>query len=204
MAVLPPLATVADLATRLNRTFTPEQELQVQALLDDASSAVRSFTRQDITRATTTETLTMRRADPVLHRCAGIVTLPQRPVIDIEAVAINGTASSDWWQDGQDLLLRAWSWDGPPAANRPPQVSVTYTHGWDPVPGEIKAVVLQAANRMLVNPAQVRSETVGGESVTYLIPTTGEALGVLLSRTEERVLKRYRGPGAASMQVRSR
>lgn len=204
MAVLPSLATVADLATRLNRTFTPEQELQVQALLDDASSAVRAFTRQDLTRATTTETLTMRRADPVLHRCAGIVTLPQRPVIDIESVAVDGTVSSEWWQDGQDLLLRSWSWDQPPAAHRPPQVTVTYTHGWDPVPGEITAIVLQAVNRMLVNPSQLRSETVGGESVTYLIPTTGEALGVLLSRTEERVLKRYRGPGAASLQVRSR
>ncbi len=204
MAVLPSLATVADLATRLNRTFTPQQEAQVQALLDDASSTVRAFTRQDLTRATTTDTFTMRRADPVLHQCAGIVTLPQRPVVDIDTVTIDGSTSSDWWQDGQDLLLRSWSWDQPPTVHRAPQVTVTYTHGWDPIPGEITAIVLQAVNRVLVNPSQVRSETVGGESVTYLIPTTGEALGVLLSRTEEKVLKKYRGPGAASLQVRSR
>ncbi len=204
MAVLPPLATAADLATRLGRTFTEAETLRVQALLDDASAVVREFTRQDITRDTTTDTFTMRRADPVLHRCAGLVTLPQRPVIDIESVSVDGTPTLDWWQEGQEVLLRAWTWDRPPAANRAPQVTVTYTHGWDPVPGAIKTIVMQAANRVLVNPSQVRSETVGGESVTYLIPTTGEALGVLLSRTEKDVLKRYRGPGAASVQVRPR
>ncbi|MEG8275772.1 hypothetical protein [Streptomyces sp. AHA2] len=203
MAVLPPLATVADLATLLGRTFTPGQELQAQALLDQASSVVRSYVRQDITRATTTDTFTMRRADAVLHRCAGVVTLPQRPVVDIDTVLIDGTATQDWWQDGNDLLLRSWTWDRPPAAHRPPQVTVTYTHGFDEVPGDIKAIVLQAANRVIVNPSGIRSETVGGESVTYLIPAVGEYLGVLLSRTEQRVLDRYRRT-AGSVNLRSR
>ncbi|URN11366.1 hypothetical protein LUW77_03490 [Streptomyces radiopugnans] len=69
---------------------------------------------------------------------------------------------------------------------------MTYTHGWDPVPGDIAAIVMQAANRALVNPSQIRSESVGSESTTYLIPASGEALGVLLSNTEKRVLDRYR------------
>lgn len=200
---LPSLATVADLATLLGRTFTPEQEQQAQALLDQASSVVRAYVRQDITRATTTDTFTMRRADPLLHRCGGVVTLPQRPIVDITTVLVDGVETLDWWLDGVDLLLRAWSWDHPPAAHQSPQVTVTWTHGYDPVPGDIQAVVMQAANRVLVNPSQVRSETVGGESVTYLIPSTGEALGVLLSRTEQKVLDRYRRT-AGSVRVRSR
>lgn len=200
---LPSLATVADLATLLGRTFTPEQELQAQALLDQASSVVRAYVRQDITRATTTDTFTLRRADPVLHRCSGMVTLPQRPIVDIDTVAINGTETSDWWQDGNDLLLRSWAWDQPPAAHRAPQVTVTYTHGWDEVPGDIQAIVLQAANRVIVNPSGIRSEAVGGESVTYLIPAVGEYLGVLLSRTEQRVLDRYRRT-AGTVNLRSR
>jgi hypothetical protein len=194
---------VADLATLLGRTFTPEQELQAAALLDQASSVVRSYVRQDITRATTTDTFTMRRVDPVLHRCAGAVTLPQRPVVDIDAVKVNDVVTSDWWQDGNDLLLRSGAWDWPPAANRPPQVTVTYTHGYGEVPGDIKAIVLQAANRVIVNPSGIRSETVGGESVTYLIPAVGEYLGVLLSRTEQKVLDRYRR-SAGSVPLRSR
>ncbi|MFD5566648.1 hypothetical protein [Streptomyces cadmiisoli] len=200
---LPALATVADLAALLGRTFTPEQELQAQALLDQASNVVRAYIRQDITRATTTDTFTMRRSDPVLHRCAGAVTLPQRPIVDIESVAMNGTETHDWWQDGNDLLLRSVTWNQPPVSNRPPQVTVTYTHGWDPVPADIQAIVLQAANRVIVNPAGIRTETVGGVSVTYLIPSTGEYLGVLLSRTEQRVLDRYRRT-AGTVNLRSR
>ncbi|MEU6661257.1 hypothetical protein [Streptomyces sp. NPDC046821] len=199
---LPSLASVADLATLLGRVFTPQQELQAQALLDQASSIVRAYVGLDITKATTTDTFTMRRVDTLRYGCAGAVTLPQRPIESVTAVEVNGLATADWWLDGTELLLRAWAWARPPAAHQPPQVTVTYTHGWDPVPGDIAAIVMQAVNRVLVNPSQVRSETVGGESVTYLIPTTGEALGVLLSKTEQRVLNRYRRT-AGSVRVRS-
>ncbi|MEL7994308.1 hypothetical protein AAG656_28815 [Streptomyces albidoflavus] len=203
MAVLPSLVTVAELAALLGRTFTPAQETQAQALLDQASSVVRAYVRQDLTRATSTLTVSMRRADPVLHRCGGLVTLPQRPVVDVASVSVDGVSTQDWWQEGQEILLRSGSWSSPPTAHRPPQVAVTYTHGFDPVPGDIKAIVAQAANRVMVNPGAVRSETVGGESVTYLIPATGEALGVLLSRTEQRVLDRYRRT-SGTVQVRGR
>ncbi|MFE6597245.1 hypothetical protein ACFU9O_02280 [Streptomyces albidoflavus] len=203
MAVLPSLVTVAELAALLGRTFTPAQETQAQALLDQASSVVRAYVRQDLTRATSTLTVSMRRADPVLHRCGGLVTLPQRPVVDVASVSVDGVSTQDWWQDGQEILLRSGAWSSPPTAHGPPQVTVTYTHGFDPVPGDIKAIVAQAANRVMVNPGAVRSETVGGESVTYLIPATGEALGVLLSRTEQRVLDRYRRT-SGTVQVRGR
>ncbi|MFD7996838.1 hypothetical protein [Streptomyces mexicanus] len=202
MAVLPSLATVADLAMLLGRSFTPEQEQQAQALLDQASSVVRAYIRQDITRATTTDAFTLRRVDPLRYGCVGAVTLPQRPVEEVTLVEVDGVATADWWLDGSELLVRGWSWDLPPAAHQPPRVAVTYTHGWDPVPGDIQAIVMQAANRVLVNPRQIRSEAVGGESVTYLIPATGEALGVLLSKVEMRVLDRYRRT-SGTIRVRS-
>ena len=201
MAVLPSLATVADLATSLGRTFTPAEETQAQALLDQASAVVRAYMRQDITEATTTDTFTMRRPD-LPYGCGGEVTLPQRPLQAVTEVRVDGVVTGDWWLDGDRLLLSAQPWAWPPDAHQPPQVQVTYTHGWDPVPGDITAIVMQAVNRALVNPGQVRSETVGGESTTYLIPTSGEALGVLLSRTEMRVLDRYRRT-SGSVRVRS-
>lgn len=196
------LVSVADLATLLGRTFTPQQEAQVQALLDQASGIVRGYLRQDITLATTTDTFTMRRADHAVYRRVGVVTLPQRPIVDIGSVLVDGVETQDWWQDGYDLLVHAWSWAYPPAAHRPPPVTVTYAHGWDPVPDDIKAIVVQAVNRVLVNPGAIRSETVGGESVTYLVPAGGEALGLLLSRTEQRVLDRYRRT-SGTVRIRS-
>jgi hypothetical protein len=194
MPVLPSLATVDDLATVLGRTFTTAEADQAQALLDQASSVVRSYLRLDVTRATTTDTFRVSRADNSRYDCGGLVVLPQRPVDDVTSVEINGTAVENWWLEGATLLLTTAHW--PPrwtsGAHGPPRATVTYTHGWDPVPGDIAAIVMQAANRALVNPSQIRSESVGSESTTYLIPTTGEALGVLLSRTEKRVLDRYR------------
>lgn len=200
MAVLPSLVTVADLAAVLGRTFSAAEEAQAQALLDQASSVVRAYVRQDITQATTTDTFTMRRPD-LPYGCGGEVMLPQRPLQQVTRVEVDSVLTEDWWLDGDRLLLRTGTWAWPPDVHQPPQVEVTYTHGWDPVPGDIAAIVMQAANRSLVNPSQVRSETVGGESTTYLIPTTGEALGVLLSRTEMRVLDRYRRT-AGSVRVR--
>lgn len=201
MVVLPPLATAADLATRLGRTFTPEEEARAQALLDDASGVVRAYLRLDVSRLTTTDTFTVRAADrqyleaPFEAR-RGQVMLPQRPIVEVSEVAVNGTPTDDWQLDDNRLLLRSAPWTGRST------VRVTYTHGWDPVPGDIKAIVMQAANRALVNPEQIRSENVGGESTTYLIPTTGEALGVLLSRTEQRVLDRYRRT-SGTVRIRS-
>lgn len=206
--VLPSLATVADLAAMLGRTFTPAQEAQAQSLLDQASSIVRAYVRLDISRATTTDMFTMRWPDrqhlgtPFDCNRHGQVTLPQRPVKEVASVKVNGTATQDWWLEQGQLFLQSVPWLGPPGAHQAPQVEVTYTHGWDPVPGDIAAIVLQAANRVVVNPSGIRSETVGGESVTYLIPATGENLGVLLSRTEMRVLDRYRRT-AGSVRLRS-
>jgi len=197
VAVLPPLATVADLAASLGRTFTPAEEAQAQALLDQASSVVRSYLRLDITQATTTDTFRMGQSGSCLYRpfdcrAGGQVLLPQRPITDVTEVRVEGVVTQDWWLDGDLLLVRSGPWAWPPTAHQSPAVTVTYTHGWHPVPGDIAAIVIQAANRVMVNPSQVRSETVGGESTTYLVPTLGEALGVLLSRTEQRVLDRYR------------
>jgi len=203
VAVLPSLVTVADFAAEAGYTFGPAEEVQAHALLRRASGVVRRYLRLDVSRATTTDTFRLQRADH--HHFAvgsgGTVTLPQRPVEDVAEVSVNGVLTYDWWLEDVTLLVRSAPWDYPPAAHGPPEVDVTYTHGWDPVPDDIAAIVMQAANRAMTNPGQVRSEAVGGESTTYLIPSSGEALGVLLSRTEQRTLDRYRRT-AGSMRMR--
>lgn len=209
MAALPSLVTVADLATTLGRTFTGAEEAQAQALLDQASSVVRSYLRLDVTRATTTDTFRMGRwdrqfmASPFDCQPGGQVVLPQRPVVEVSEVKVDGTATSDWWLDDVSLLLRSAPWPLPPVGNQPPRVTVTYTHGWEPVPGDIAAIVRQAVGRALIDPSgMVKGETVGGESTQYMVPSSGEPLGILLSKTEQRVLDRYRRR-SGSVRVRS-
>lgn len=190
---LPPLVTAADLAALLGRSFTPDQEAQAEALLAQASAIVRAYVRQDLTLATTADGFRLSRLDHQLpFGCGGFVLLPQRPIVEVTEVKVNGLLTHDWWLDEDRLLVRSAPWLYPPAAHGPPTVTVTYAHGWDPIPADIQAVVTQAVQRVLVNPDQVRSETVGGESVTYLFPSTGEALGLLLSRVEKKALDRYK------------
>jgi hypothetical protein len=84
-------------------------------------------------------------------------------------------------------------WGGPKAT-----VVVTYSHGYEVIPDDIKGVCLSAAARAftspgLVNPAGVESETIDGYAVTYRSNmANGSTAGVTLAEDESRIVKRYR------------
>jgi hypothetical protein len=196
---LPALASPADLAARLGRTLTDAEQDQAAVLLADASAMVRAYTRQDFT---------LTADDVMVLRGQGdTIKLPQRPVVDVtRVVAVGGNdalpdiALTDWAWDGLDLirlgcgdyvinLPEVW-WDdedGYPGTYR-----VTNSHGYAAVPPAVLTVVCGVVTRVLQNPQNLRSETVGPYSVTYSIPATGEALGLNLSRYDKQILDDYR------------
>jgi hypothetical protein len=55
-----------------------------------------------------------------------------------------------------------------------PRVKVTYSHGYHTVPDDIIALVLDAAQALMANPAWLRSRTIGGYSETYAVETLGK------------------------------
>ncbi|MFC7828206.1 hypothetical protein [Streptomyces sp. NPDC057375] len=67
-------------------------------------------------------------------------------------------------------------------------VTATFTHGYEETPGDVLAVVLSAAQRVLTNPHDLRQETAGGISVTY----AAETVGVSLAPADKALLARYR------------
>ena len=71
-------------------------------------------------------------------------------------------------------------------------VEATCEHGYDPIPDEIRAVVLMMASRAVVNPQGLRSVNVGGYSEVYTIPASGEHTGLTLTAAEKRILDRHR------------
>lgn len=191
------LASQADLEARFGRDLIAEEAARVEALLADASALVRSYTGQTFEQVDD-ETVTLRAV-------GGRITLPRRPVREVSrVVAIGGVALpdftvADWLFDGIDTvrigdgasvinLPEAW-WD---EDGYPGTYQVTYSHGYAEVPPDVVAVVCGMATRVLQNPSNLRSETVGSYSVTYTIPATGEALGINLSRYEKQILDRYR------------
>lgn len=195
-----PLATLGDLTARYPGTLTTDQQSRALALLGDASTVVRTYTRQTFTTATTTE-----RIRPIGDRAL----LRQAPVTAVTAVGLVDTLQSG---NLVSLPMGAWMWDGgqevwigaiSTVINLPddvtellqyqvPLMEVTYSHGYDAVPDPAIAVVCSIVCRALDLPTSggVASQTVG--ALSYRLTAAGQD-GVLgLTDSERLLLAPYR------------
>jgi hypothetical protein len=190
------LATTAEVEGRLERSFTAAERGRLALLLDDASAAVRAYTGQTISVATSTnKRLRVRK---------GVVRLPQRPVNAVTTVkntsgVVFATSSYTW-----DQLDRIEFWTYLPVANGPDlsevwrrnaYVDVTYTHGYATIPPDIVAVVCQIAARAFGQQADrsgLSEASVGDAS--YSIGPAAASGGVGMLNDERAVLDRYRRP----------
>lgn len=188
------LATVDDLEVRLGRTLTLTEADQAEALLDDASAAVRAYIGQSVDSAEQTARLRVRN---------GAVRLPRRPVTAVESVEdVNGNAIDFTWDAGQVVTLGSSftdGWSTEPTRSAYIWVDVTYTAGWATVPADLVAVVCQIAGRALGRPADstgMTSESIAGYSYSVGGAAAAGPLGLLSD--EKAVLDRYRRPGATA------
>lgn len=192
------LASVPEFATYLQRDLTAEESDTAELVLDLVSAAIRSYTGQTITEATTTDRIKVT---------GGRVRLPQRPVTEVDTVAsIAGTPLLVTWDAGPQVWLSSCLpvANGPGYRNAPTYVDVTYTHGYATVPYDIKAVVLQVAGRAFgatADTTAVQSEGIGGYNYSIGAAAAQGAVGFLAG--ERAVLDRYKTPvGPISMARR--
>ncbi|MEO3856231.1 hypothetical protein [Acrocarpospora sp. B8E8] len=201
------LATEADLVARIG-SLTADQSARAPALLDDASGMVRSYTRQQFTAATQTQTLRSQ---------GGLLRLPQRPVTavaQVVAIGYNGTPDVtlvDWWWDGTDLiklgsgnmvinLPERWFDD---ESGWPSTFRVTYTSGYEQTPDDVVRIVCSMVLRCLTAPTLVggvTSESIGPYS--YRLESAGVGTAVSMSADERKDLDRYR-PKAGTITTRT-
>jgi hypothetical protein len=177
------LASADDLSGRLGRGLTAAESDRAELLLADASAAVRSYTGQHISRNETTSRLRVK---------GGTVRLPQRPVIDVSSVTdLDGDPVGMTWLAGDRLVvLNTYGYEW---------VDVTYTYGYEEIPGEIVAVVCQIAGRAFGRPPDetgMQSETIGQYS--YTVGAAAAAGGLGLLSDERAVLDRYRRVGGTA------
>lgn len=176
---LPLLAEVDQLSARLQRDLDVQEATQALA---DGSGLVRAISKQTISFVEN-ETVDLTGGDRVLR-------LPQRPVVvddthpitvvevgEFGGIDIPLIEHRDWERKG-DELTRAYPWYWQRSRlmgwpyNRPtgtwmPKVRVTYSHGYQTIPEDIVAIVLDIAQLIMSNPEGVRSKTVGGFSETF-------------------------------------
>lgn len=191
---LPALAISDDIEARLGRTITGSESDRVAALIDDASASVRSYMRQEITQATSTQRLRVRK---------GIVRLPQRPVTAVASVAdINANPILFVWEgfDTVRFFPNLDSFEFVPWLNGISAVDVTYTHGYpaDETPGDIVAVVCSVTMRALGRDpvdAGLTSESIQGYS--YSVGSVGAAGPLGLLQSEKDILDGYLRAGGS-------
>src|SRR5688500_2155419 len=91
------LATVEDVECRSGRTLTDAERDRLDCLLADASAAVRAYTGQQFTLATTPARLKVK---------GGKVRLPQSPVSAVTDVdSVTATALAFTWYGGPLVAL---------------------------------------------------------------------------------------------------
>lgn len=164
---LPPFATAAELAAQAQAPVDPAA---AELALASASAAIRRWTRQTITRVVD-DAVKLRVID-----CSELV-LPQRPVASVSEVKVNALVLNDWVLSG-DRLLRTGGWHRLPGTTAYPDpglVQVTYTHGWDEIPDDVRAVCLDLASTTLSNPSMLRQEGIDDYTRTFASETLGLA-----------------------------
>lgn len=181
------LATAAELA-RLPGMAGVDTDT-ADLLLQMATGVVQGVVRQRLVAVTADQITLLGTADADLW-------LPERPVVAVTAVTVDGVAVTDWRLFGP-RLRRACGWsDYPPV---PAEVSVTYDHGYDPEDyrlGLAKAHVLMLAAGA-AHDAGVVSEGIDDYQVTYERMASRMESSEVLSA----LLRRHYGPRAGLVKL---
>lgn len=201
-----PLASVSDVQARLPGSVTVEP-IRILALLQDASAAIRSYTKQTFTIQQTT--IGVR---PIGYR----LRLPQRPVISVDSITVvlPGTtepvAVPGWYWDGSNEV---WLTFGDLIINlseeltgllewQTPEYAVTYHHGYPEVPDDVVGVVCSMVTRVSTAPGLggVVSESVGEYS--YRLSDAAAQGPMTLTQSEKDTLSSYRIRKASTTELR--
>lgn len=183
------LVELEELERFVGEEFGPIDPEEGRLKLELASGEVRAFCGQEFTPRTDDEVVLDGTGTRVLM-------LPELPVLDVSVVEEGlGGARTALPGPGDAGTVWEWSSDGVLRMLHPRDVwarrfrfyRVLYSHGFEPIPDALKAVVLKVAARSLEDPGgAMRSETLGRYSYTV----AGSDAGVGLTRSDETTLER--------------
>lgn len=193
--------TVTDVENFLQVAIPPEHVAFVDWAIKEATAAIQNYCHQAISRVDD-DIVTLD-----VPRCRWNLFLPQLPVISVTTVIEDGellTAGIDYKHANHGVLCRVGrNWTAGIQI-----VSVTYTHGHDPIPDDVASVCTRAAARAYqagLRAAEsaavpgVASKQLGDYSVSFAGEggqagegTLGASAAPMLLRSEREMLARYR------------
>lgn len=175
------LVTLDDLAAYLQQSFTGDLATSAQAACEQATATVRGWCRQVITRATHTESVTVRTGDAVDH-----VILHERPVVSVTSVTVDGVELASGWTLARQIVTLD--------RDAYTSVAVVYEAGREPgdaLLGVARSVAVRLAARLYQNPLDRGSYTGPGD-LSYA-PAAGVSAR-LLTGDEQMMLSEVRDP----------
>lgn len=192
-----PLAGVPDLIERLGRDLTEVELIRAAAVLRDASSAFR--------RAAGGQIISQDTSVVRLSPNCGRIRLPQWPVVSVASVVNSASQAVTfvWYQSWAEIAVSSTallnSWEVEPFAYATPTVpiTVTYTHGYDPIPDDVVGVVCSIAARAIGQTPEaggVTEESLGAYS--YKVGSAAAQGGFGMLDDEREIARGYRRPTA--------
>jgi hypothetical protein len=196
------LCSLADVQDIIQVTIPAEDLAAANAAIAAATAVVRTYTGQRLTAVAGDAVL--------LSGSRGVLWLPELPVTAVSAVSVDGTALDEGafafepsgrllrLEDWGDGLSHPWGW-----ARGYRNVSVTYDHGYDPLPADLVDVCARVAARQYLGGK--RSALVGPHaresdySTVYQAEDRMDSIGAygptsapLLTGHEREILSAYR------------
>jgi hypothetical protein len=197
-----PLASPDDFENRLGLTLSDSERSRVAALLAKASGDIRTEIEQTISLVTNDVLLRPGTTDER-------ILLPQRPVVGVSSVQIDGVEISDWYLAGNVLVRHAARAAAPildgiyygVGFGRDWQtLRVVYSHGFAEIPERVAAIALEMVARVWVNPSSLIQENVAGVATTFA-PYSSPPRGMQLTDSERRALRRLFGSRSGAGSV---
>lgn len=200
-------AEPSDLAARLGIVMTADATDRASTLLTTATGLIQDAADQTILLVTDDEFSMPGTTDDR-------ILLPQRPVVSVKSVTLDGVAlaeDTDWWLDGNAIARMSGSRVQLLAGLEPCEfvggfgwpsqtLEVVYTHGYATPPLTLKAICMDAVVRVWVNPDSVVQENVAGVQTTYA-PFAEPPRGLQLTDAEEKKISRMFGRRAVSVSL---
>ncbi|GAA3473890.1 hypothetical protein GCM10018965_084430 [Nonomuraea roseola] len=174
------LAELADIEARLGRTLTPDEARAVTELIGDVSGLVTAYCRRDFTAHINDVIELEGNAEREL-------ALPGSPITEVFRVEVDGTEITEF-KRVRNSLWRRWGWQKCLGDPEPSRVVVTYSHGENKVPSDVKAIVCNEVMRVLGSTPGQTSETLGDHAITW----SSDGGSVSLSKGAKISLSRFR------------
>lgn len=154
---------------------------RAKRLLTQATELIRGAARQRIERVTGDVATLIGRGEAVL-------LLPEQPVVSVTSITVDAVLLAAANYDASEAgVLRRLDGDTWGLHSDPATIVVTYTHGYSPLPQDVRAICLSVAGRAYT------FRQPGAESLALdgLSEARGFAPDMILTVQEQRALAKY-------------